>query len=263
MSKSRKKKIVKENSEIDNIESELEDESYSRQDSLSSDDDSIRIKKRALSFIVIIALILVSGGLWSVYFFAGRDSDDETETNNSTTTVEQVEYSLSGKSSEEDKKDALVAAQSILSGVVEFPEGKTVETVVEELEDGDTSSINQDVIDQMRFRGEFEDDKDLQTATYQSLIILSSYVSDDGSIEPITDEVWSEVYLDQEAGIAFVPVSAFYAQGSAFSLELVYTDGEWKLAPYSLLNIINLSANLQSSGSEDADSAVPLSGTEG
>lgn len=256
-SKSKKvNKSIQNMSETEKIEDELEDGGYKNfHEQETSDSGNITFTKKTFSIGIILALIAVIAGFWGVYYFAGEDNPVEVKSE-AKTSVEKVQQSVSGKSVEEDKKAALSSAQSILLNAGKSPDGKNTEDRVMALDKGDTSVVNDELKSKMRFKGNFETDEVLQNTTYQSLIILSSYLEEPGKVEPISEDVWEEVYLDQEAGIAFVPVSAFYGPGASFSFELVYTDGEWKLAPYSLLNIINFSSTLQNNMNNGNDSGI-------
>lgn len=215
----------------------------------SNIDDSVVFTKKKFSITIAVILLVILLGFWGVYYFASNNSSTNTEETPSqtkeTVEIEKVQRSISGESLEDDKKNALNSAQAILEASAISPDDKSIQERVEALDQGDDSVVDSSLTEKMRFVGEFEDDKELQYTTYQALITLSSYTNANGKIEPISDTVWQQVHVDQEAGIAYVPISAFYGPGASFSLELVYTDGEWKMAPYSLLDIINLSALLQ------------------
>lgn len=215
----------------------------------SNIDDSVVFTKKKFSITIAVVLLVILLGFWGVYYFASNNSSTNTEETTSqtkeTVEIEKVQRSISGESLEDDKKNALNSAQAILETSAISPDDKSIQERVEALDQGDDSVVDSSLTEKMRFVGEFEDDKELQYTTYQALITLSSYTNANGEIEPISDTVWQQVHVDQEVGIAYVPISAFYGPGASFSLELVYTDGEWKMAPYSLLDIINLSALLQ------------------
>ena len=229
------------------------------EDKTNNLDNTIVFTKKKFSIIVAVLLVVVLLGFWGTYYFSTSENEttsgqDNTETvNNEEQKVEKVQRSLTGKTLEEDKKEALTAAQGILEASAISPDEKTVQERVEALDNGDTSVVDTSLVEKMRFVGEFADDEELQNTTYQALITLSSYTNEDGTISPISENVWKQVHVDQEAGIAYVPISAFYGPGATFSLELVYTEDGWKMAPYSLLDIVNLSALLQQKGNASTE----------
>lgn len=222
--------------------------------SMNDTETLVSFRKKNFAISIAVVLVLVILGFWGVYYYTSVNDNNTVskETNNEPATVEKVERSLSGKGIEQDKKDALDTAQSILEASAISPDGKTVQERVEALDSGDTSVVDKSLTEKMRFVGEFETDEELKITTYQALVTLSSYTNAEGKVEPVSDTVWQQVHVDEEAGIAYVPISAFYGPGASFSLELVYSDGEWKMAPYSLLDIINLSALLQQQGGTTA-----------
>lgn len=229
------------------------------EDKTNNLDNTIVFTKKKFSIIVAVLLVVVLLGFWGTYYFSTSENEttsgqDNTETvNNEEQRVEKVQRSLTGKTLEEDKKEALTAAQGVLEASAVSPDEKTVQERVEALDNGDTSVVDTSLVEKMRFVGEFADDEELQNTTYQALITLSSYTNEDGTISPISENVWKQVHVDQEAGIAYVPISAFYGPGATFSLELVYTEDGWKMAPYSLLDIVNLSALLQQKGNTSTE----------
>lgn len=202
-------------------------------------------KKNLMIALLCMLLVLSIGWVAALGGFGPEQNTTTSETTDTTTKVEKVSKTVSGKSIDEDKKDALAAAQNVLTLSAKSPTGETVEERVTKLDDSDTSVVDPSLPDTIRFAGEFETDIELQASTYQALITLTSYIAPEGDVAPISDDMWKNVYVDQELGIAYVPVSVFFGPGSAFSLEMVYTDGEWKLAPYTLLDIVRLSASLQ------------------
>lgn len=210
-------------------------------------DNSVIFTKKKFNIVIAIALLFVLLGFWGVYYYASTQETVESTIVDDKTNVEieKVQKSISGKSLEQDKKDALSAAQSILEASAVSPGDKTIKERVEALDEGDTSVVDPSLTEKIRFVGEFAEDEGLQHTTYQALITLSSYTNPDGTVSPISEDIWKQVHVDQEAGIAYVPISAFYGPGASFSIELVYTEDGWKMAPYSLLDIVNLSAILQ------------------
>lgn len=201
----------------------------------------------AILSMAVVLLILLFGA------FVLTNANKQVTTPNNSTTVTKVEKSLSGKSADDDKKDALEAAQSLLNAANTYEGDLTVKERLEKIDNSDYSVTDVDSMKKnIRFAGEFADDVALQNTTFQSLVTLSSYLTDEnGKISPTSDTMYNYVYLDTELGIAFVPVSIFTDGSSAFSLEMVYVDGAWKLSPYSLLDIIRLSSNLSSTGSNN------------
>lgn len=223
-------------------------EKNKKQNNTNNLDDTVVFEKKKFSIGIALALVVILAGFWGVYYFSTLSNNETVPQEKGTTEevkVEKTQRSLTGKTVEEDKKDALKSAQEILEASAVSPDDKTIQERVEALDNGDNSVVDPSLTEKMRFVGEFAEDEELQNTTYQALITLSSYTNDDGTISPISDDVWKQVHVDQESGIAYVPISAFYGPGATFSLELVYTEDGWKMAPYSLLDIVNLSALLQ------------------
>lgn len=161
----------------------------------------------------------------------------------STTTTRR----LSGRTTDEDKADAVATAATLLNAANKHTGDQTADQRVQALEQsGDHSSLaDLTTMDALtRYTPEF--DEALKTTTRQSLIKASSLLDDnnDGKIEVRGNNPHQYVYLDQQAGVAYVPLQVFSEHAPAFSLEMVYVDGQWRFAPYTLLDAIRLSAAL-------------------
>lgn len=194
--------------------------------------------------IAIIALII------SLSVVVHNNNSTDNSSSQSSTTTEKVDKSISGKNVEQDKKDALKAAQDLLNDASQSPTKETPQQRAEKLDKNDTSVISKTLPDRIIFEDVFDTNNDLKNNTYQTLIIMSSYLGDAGKIAPLSDDMWKKVYLDSEDGIAYVPVNIFSNSQNVFSIEMVYRDGQWKMSPYSLLEIVKFSASMQNSSTK-------------
>lgn len=202
----------------------------------------MKIKDKKTYIIAILSMIIIV-----LAIVMGVTLSNKTPSDNSPTKqpISKVDKTLSGKTPEQDKEDALKAAQELLISANTYEGDLTVPERLAKMEEGsegmtDTAGMNK----RIRFAAEFETDKELQMTTYQSLVTLASYlINDEGTITPMSGAS-NYIYLDSELGIAFVPVNAFALSANSFSLEMAYLDGEWKLAPYSLLSMVQLSSSL-------------------
>lgn len=201
--------------------------------------------KRTLSIAILSMAVVLLLVLLAAVVFTNFGKSGQQGTSVVTQTV-KTERSLTGKSTIEDKHAALDAAQELLNASNSYKGDLTVEERLKKIDAGDYSVADVDGMKRrIRFAGEFADDKQLQHTTLQALITLASHLKNaKGKVEPVDDTMFNYVFLDGELGNAFVPVSAFTTAGSVFSLEMVYIDGKWKLAPYSLLDVVRLSSNI-------------------
>lgn len=190
---------------------------------------------------VAVALIVLALAYFSYSIYSGSvnesDSDSALDEN---APVEQSDRSLSGESAEQDRADAVQAAYEIIA------EAQTVDGDVEEtlaaIDSGDRSGIPEGLHESIHMVDAFEQDEELENVAYQSVIAVSNLMID-GEVE-ILDGAEAQVYLDQETGIAEVPLLVFNGIDSNFTFTMVYVDDEWKLAPYSLIESIRMSANI-------------------
>jgi len=204
-----------------------------------------RSNKRIITTSILICTSLVIAAIWITALIATKDNGTVQE---SKASAETVERSLTGKNDDQNRKDVLSVSTQILNEALdsdlEFNERMNA------IDKGDYSSVSKDLQDKMRFKDIFEDTKSLQSNTYQSLITLSTVVtmsSESEKVEPVSSDAWSAVYIDSEAGTAFVPMSIYSDTNSGFSLHFIYDESGWKLSPYSLIDSVKLSSNIQES----------------
>lgn len=209
----------------------------------------VRKSKKPINILIVLVVVLIITAIWSAVAITNSDS----KTEKIQVTTEKVERSVSGKSIDDDRKDALAAATEIMNLAVKSPTGVDFNERLNTLDTGDLSVIDENLVTKMRFKDTFEDSKDMQLNTYQSLVTLSTLIqksTGSDALSPSSDIMWKNVYVDTEAGSAFVPLAIYAGPSGGFSFEMIYADGEWKLAPYSLIDSVKLSAKIQ--GAVDA-----------
>lgn len=202
------------------------------------DKNFVKIVISIIAFVFVSILIFIG-----VNNYNNNKSDSADSTN---VVVEKAQKTLSGKEVAEDKKDATQAVQDLLVVSSDFTKDTTSETVLQEIEENNRESIKVDEINnKVRMVHEFEDNEDYQNMTYIVLVSLSETAKDanNNQIAPLMEDSYQTVYVDSEMGIAHVPLSIF--GGPTFSLTMVYDNGEWKLDPYGIIDLIKLSANVQ------------------
>lgn len=175
-------------------------------------------------------------------------SKNESGGSGSDQQVQKVSRSVSGASSDKDKASAMAAAATLLTASNKHSANLSADDRVKAFEDSsaDRSTLaDMSTIDSLtRFTNDF--DNDLRKTTYQSLVKVSSLLdgNNDGKIEARSSDLYKYVYLDSETGTAYVPLQVFSNNAPAFSLEMVYVDGQWKFSPYTLLDAIRLSSSM-------------------
>ena len=97
-----------------------------------------------------------------------------------------------------------------------------------------------------RLSGGFVESAGLAGAYQYAMIALAAQVQPDGSAvaAPSATSVGG-VYVDREAGLAYVPLSTFSGSAPAMSVLMVRVDGQWLVEPYGVLDDIRLSNTVQ------------------
>lgn len=206
----------------------------------------VRSNRKFWSIAVIGFLIVAVLAAWIIYGIT--KASENSSTGNTVTSTQKVELSVSGKTADEDRKDALAAAAEILNLSAKSPTGRKFQDRLKALDSGDTKVMDPELTSRIRFQDIFAESDEMKNNTYQSLITLATLINNStgsSTIKPISDTMWKNVYVDTERGTAFVPLAIFAGPSSSFSMEMVYVDGKWSLAPYSLLDSVKLSAKLQ------------------
>lgn len=210
------------------------------------------VKDNSLKRILAVGLmgLLALGLVWGIVFTL-KDNDAKPTTPTPTATgpakVVKEQRSVTGKSLEEDKKAAIAALNNILITADKSPTGVAAPARLQTLNTDDYSVIDPALPGLIHYGPDAT--AGLKTSTYQSLVTLSTVVKEKngkGKIEPINEDAWKSTFGDPELGTVFVPLNIYAGKGAAFSLEMVYVDGAWKLSPYSLIDAIRLSAALGS-----------------
>lgn len=202
-----------------------------------------RTKQGIVTVLMSLVIVCLAAALAVVSI-----SKNESSGSGSDQQVQKVTKSVSGASSDKDKASAMAAAATLLTAANKHSANLSADDRVKAFEDSsaDRSTLaDMSTIDSLtRFTNDF--DNDLRKTTYQSLVKVSSLLdgNNDGKIEARSSDLYKYVYLDSETGTAYVPLQVFSNNAPAFSLEMVYVDGQWKFAPYTLLDAIRLSSSM-------------------
>lgn len=202
-----------------------------------------RTKQGIVTVLMSLVIVCLAAALAVVSI-----SKNESGGSGSGQQVQKVSRSVSGASSDKDKASAMAAAATLLTAANKHSVNLSADDRVKAFEDSsaDRNTLaDMSTIDSLtRFTNDF--DNDLRKTTYQSLVKVSSLLdgNNDGKIEARSSDLYKYVYLDSETGTAYVPLQVFSNNAPAFSLEMVYVDGQWKFAPYTLLDAIRLSSSM-------------------
>lgn len=183
--------------------------------------------------IVVVALIAVIAVITSRAFDEGKKKKERSE-------VVTVQRSVTHKTEEQDKKDAIKSLTEILNLAYISPVGMNNSQRMDKVEKGDFSVMDKRLNGKIRFPKDTNDA--LKINTYQSLIVISSVIKKNNPQLRLDPDAASVSFSDQEIGIVYVPVAVFTGPGAKISFEMVYFEGAWQLAPYHLVDSIKLSA---------------------
>lgn len=215
--------------------------------------DKKKERQKRLRAVFAVALVpLLFGAGYVVGDLTGNDGPAQEQ--NVSTTVEKVEQSVSGKSSDEDKADAVDALRQALILAGESKGDLDFEARLTQIDENNYEDVSPEFMEMLYWTDGLDERDGIKANSIQGMITLSFIAVQSGNadITPNAEALESVVYLDQQNGRAFVPVSVFLGPSNSMSVELVY-DSEsesWKIDPYSFVEALRLSASLQSSGGQ-------------
>lgn len=197
----------------------------------------------------IVALIIVIAGISALAINLGNNDGSDSTTSPSASASSEGENTGSELAPDQigiHKENARNAAIDMLELAAENPTDETVDERVAKLASGDESVINEELLKFIRFEDLIEADADLRANSLQSVVAIAVSMESAGGIGEVDDAIATAlVYVDVEAGVAYVPMSSLSTTGLPVSLEMVYVDGQWQLSPYPLLDMVRMSALAQ------------------
>ena len=200
---------------------------------MADSERKLGVDKKNVIIVILLTVCVFLGG-YTVYN-AVTSSETPSSTTGSTVGAEKV-----------SKQEILDLATKMLVSVGgEKPlDDAEFEGRLAKLDEGDFSVIPEDVKNNIRFADFYANSPEKQGTAYQSLLIISQLIknhSQNGTITPSSDTAFENVYLDKEAGVAFVPLSIYTGEGNIFSIGFVYDGQNWVLEPYSLISSVEAS----------------------
>lgn len=215
--------------------------------------------------ITIIVAILIIISLLTFIIVSNFKSENDTNNTKNQSVEEQIEKGtlkkLSGKEEDENRKDAVNAAKDLLNKANEYDGNLTVQQRLEQLEKGKDVDkiIDKKEVDKRLHLIDIYNTDGIKINIYQALITIGNYITtsydlnkQNNGVLDLNKDSWKKAFVDNKNGIAYVPMNVFYDGESPFSFEMVYNNGEWQLAPYSLLEAIKLSALMQNVKENDS-----------
>lgn len=207
---------------------------------------TLKIGGAVVAVIAVIVLLMVVSNL---QIFDTPPEQSETLSPSPSITIEETQRSLSGKTIEEDQADVAATVQVLLTStnaVNAEEEGSDPESILQQLDDGDYTSFAEDeFFSHLHIPPYLEDEEDAMRITAQGLYSIAAFSSvyGGGVITPVSAEALVAIPVDQEFGIAQVPVATFTGEDSDLHLMMVHTEDGWKLDVYSFVLTVQLTAS--------------------
>lgn len=147
-----------------------------------------------------------------------------------------------------DSEAAMSAAAALADALTAANSGSDKGDVASRMyrvSEGDVSVLDAAGLDaRTRYSGGFEASAGLVGAYQYAMVAIAAQVQPDGG--KITAPAGlGGVYVDREAGYAYVPLSAFSGSAPSMSVLMVRVGGQWLVEPYGVLDDIRLSNAVQ------------------
>lgn len=202
------------------------------------------LSNKSLFFYIFGAILMIVIIIWGVIIFIDSKDINNSEPAPQETPIvlEKIVKTVSGKSVEEDRKEILNNLSDLLLQASHNPDNKSLEELLLELDRENFSFLENSEITGIKLTD--ENNKYEKISAYQALLVFSSLILAEDpttSFEPTNTMFLDNVVIDQEVGIAFVPLSIYTKSSNIFTLQFVYHNNEWKFYPATVLETIYIS----------------------
>lgn len=211
-------------------------------------------KKQRYISIGTVVLLSLSVLVSSSYNFLVGESNS---------TIELTKYTYEEiKRDGKQEKTKQAALSTLISMLKEFKNDPSKSATLEDrfnslsTETDVTKYVTQDSLSYLYLSDTMKTDNITQTSalTILGLLnILEQSGNTDYSVKLANVEEF--IYLDEKTGTAQIPLDLFTASSTAISFEMVYIDGQWYFAPYSFIQSIQLSDQVQTSVQSQTNSS--------
>lgn len=197
--------------------------------------------------VALMAVVLVSVGAFALLSKNGGTTGGRQQHSNA---------GLDGVSDSNAAQAAVDALTSVLAAAHTGHEKGDVKSRLYRLEEGDTTVTDTAGVDAgVHYTGDFAKSEGIRKSLYQTLVMTADTLSHDGAAPEPSATAAHGVFLDREAGLAYVPLGAYSSSEAGFSVTMVHVGGKWLLEPYPLLDTVRLSAALAGKNSTSAGGA--------
>lgn len=208
---------------------------------------------------VPLIIVLLIGFDWAMFLLLNDDAK-ETQVTKEPAIEETGPLKTDGKNprpagnTDSHRKNIAKQATDLINDARMLGAREDFDELVAAVAKGDESDLPKDFVAKFRFVDKLEEEDEIRAAGIVSLLqlgqVLDKSLPEQQKLELLTSTAWTYVYVDKEAGNAFVPLSLYLGEDAAFSFEYVWVDGAWVFAPYSFIDAIS-AADIAASGAQD------------
>lgn len=209
----------------------------------------------ALVALLLIALVWVLAGSIGMDEDKNDKPTDANKTQVEGDLVEDPSNPRPQGSVDKHRKEIGKQATALLNQAMEISKQDNFDTIMANLAEGKMEGVPTTYSGKFRFVDKLKDEQEIRAAGLMSILQLGKTIQtgldSDKKLDYLTPNAWEYVYIDMDAGHAFVPLTLYLGERAAFSLEYVWVDGEWVFSPYSFIDALS-SANITAQGANSA-----------
>lgn len=207
-----------------------------------------------------LILVLLVGFIWAMFALLSNDEKDTPVATTPSAVEETGPMKTDGKnprpSGDTDKHRKALAKKGteLINEARAIGAREDFDELLTAVAKGDESGLPKDFVAKFRFVDKLQEEDEIRAAGIVSVLqlgqVLNKGLPEEQKLELLTSDAWTYIYVDKQAGNAFVPLSLYLGEEAAFSFEYVWIDGEWIFSPYSFIDAIS-AADIAANGAQN------------
>lgn len=204
------------------------------------DKKNIKIISFILSILTFLFLIVSN-----IYVYSNPEKITSNQKEEAVTIPNNIDNSNKATFTKEN------AISSFTNLLKEIKKENNTDELLEKLLNDDiklSEIVTEESLDYIYFTDFLKDDEEAMRSTFISLVSFIKVLeeSKNNDFNVVYTEYNNVIYLDNKSNTANIPANLYTGNLGSISFEMIYVDDTWKLAPYSMLESVSLSTQIQS-----------------
>lgn len=204
------------------------------------DKKNIKIISFILSILTFLFLIVSN-----IYVYSNPEKITSNQKEEAVTIPNNIDNSNKATFTKEN------AISSFTNLLKEIKKENNTDELLEKLLNDDiklSEIVTEESLDYIYFTDFLKDDEEAMRSTFISLVSFIKVLeeSKNNDFNVVYTEYNNVIYLDNKSNTANIPANLYTGNLGSISFEMIYVDDTWKLSPYSMLESVSLSTQIQS-----------------